>query len=130
MAGAQAAVVATEWPEMRDADWAAVRRAMLPPRVVFAGRNCLDPGRLPRLGLPTWAWGGVQQARRDGYELVALLKQERIAHYRAHPLVATRQQVTHNRYFASLNEMGEALLTHSRKWGQPNLALRVLCANI
>ncbi|MBC7346589.1 MAG: IS630 family transposase [Clostridia bacterium] len=42
----------------------------------------------------------------------------------------TRRQVTHNRYFKSLDEQAAALTAHFRKWNQPNPALRVLCANI
>ena len=41
-----------------------------------------------------------------------------------------RRQVTHNRYFASLDEQAEALETQFRKWEQPNYALKALCANI
>jgi len=42
----------------------------------------------------------------------------------------TRRQVTHNRYFQSLDEQSAALTAHFRKWEQPNQALKVLCANI
>jgi transposase len=42
----------------------------------------------------------------------------------------TRRQVTHNRYFESIEELEMALTSHFAKWGQPNSALRVLCANI
>jgi transposase len=42
----------------------------------------------------------------------------------------TRRQVTHNRYFESIEELEMALTSHFAKWRQPNSALRVLCANI
>lgn len=42
----------------------------------------------------------------------------------------TRRQVTHNRYFESVQELKTALTSHFAKWEQPNSALRVLCANI
>jgi transposase len=42
----------------------------------------------------------------------------------------TRRQVTHNRYFESVQELRTALTSHFAKWQQPNSALRVLCANI
>ena len=42
----------------------------------------------------------------------------------------TRRQVTHNRYFESVQELKVALTSHFAKWEQPNSALRVLCANI
>lgn len=48
MAGA--VVVATEWPEFREADWAAIRRAMVGPYVVYDGRNCLGPEQMVRAG--------------------------------------------------------------------------------
>lgn len=42
----------------------------------------------------------------------------------------TRRQVTHNRYFTSVDELKMALVSHFGKWGQPNMALKALCANI
>ena len=42
----------------------------------------------------------------------------------------TRRQVTHNRYFSSLDDLRIALITQFTKWEQPNNALKVLCANI
>jgi len=42
----------------------------------------------------------------------------------------TRRQVTHNRYFQSVEDLTTALLSHFAKWEQPNDALKVLCANI
>ena len=41
--GTQAAVVMTEWHEIVEADWVAVSQDMAPPRIVFDGRNALDP---------------------------------------------------------------------------------------
>ena len=42
----------------------------------------------------------------------------------------TRRQVTHNRYFESIEELKMALTSHFAKWEQPNSALKVLCASI
>ena len=42
----------------------------------------------------------------------------------------TRRQVTHNRYFESVQELKTTLTSHFAKWEQPNSALRVLCAII
>ena len=42
----------------------------------------------------------------------------------------TRRQVTHNRYFQSIEELEAALTSHFVKWEQPNNVLRALCAAI
>jgi UDPglucose 6-dehydrogenase len=42
MAEADTAIVVTEWPQLKDVDWAAARDAMRNP-LVFDGRNLLDP---------------------------------------------------------------------------------------
>jgi transposase len=42
----------------------------------------------------------------------------------------TRRQVTHNRYFLSLEDLRIALTSQFIKWQQPNNALKVLCAKI
>lgn len=42
----------------------------------------------------------------------------------------TRRQITHNRYFESIENLKIALTLHFAKWEQPNNALKVLCANI
>jgi UDPglucose 6-dehydrogenase len=47
--GADAAVVVTEWPELRELDWAAAGERMR-TRVVVDGRNLLDPDALRALG--------------------------------------------------------------------------------
>ena len=49
--GTQAAVVMTEWHEIVEADWAAVSQDMAPPRIVFDGRNALDPMTMRAAGL-------------------------------------------------------------------------------
>ena len=46
------------------------------------------------LGITPEQHEAIQRSRRDIYELVALLKQERIAHYLAHPLVAVGENLT------------------------------------
>jgi transposase len=42
----------------------------------------------------------------------------------------TRRQVTHNRYFSSIQDLRAALVSQFSKWEQPNSALKTLCANI
>ena len=42
----------------------------------------------------------------------------------------TRRQVTHNRYFESLEDLRGALISNFEKWQKPNSALKTLCANI
>ena len=49
--GAQALCLVTEWEEIVRADWRAVARCMAPPRLVFDGRNVLDPYEMRRLGV-------------------------------------------------------------------------------
>jgi UDPglucose 6-dehydrogenase len=41
--GASAVIVATEWKQVCDADWASLSASMVGPKLVFDGRNCLDP---------------------------------------------------------------------------------------
>jgi UDPglucose 6-dehydrogenase len=40
--GASAAIVATEWKQVCEADWKTLCESMASPRLVFDGRNCLD----------------------------------------------------------------------------------------
>ena len=47
--GADAAVVVTEWPELRELDWAAAGERMR-HRLVVDGRNLLDPEQLRSFG--------------------------------------------------------------------------------
>jgi UDPglucose 6-dehydrogenase len=47
--GADAAVVVTEWPELRELDWAAAGERMR-TRVIVDGRNLLDPESMRALG--------------------------------------------------------------------------------
>lgn len=48
--GAEALIIATEWPEFRHQDFAAIRSGMLAP-LVFDGRNLLDPATMREFGL-------------------------------------------------------------------------------
>jgi UDPglucose 6-dehydrogenase len=48
--GAQAVVLATEWREFVEADWKALAHLMSPPRLLFDGRNALDPVAMTALG--------------------------------------------------------------------------------
>ncbi|MFH8626032.1 UDP-glucose dehydrogenase family protein [Streptomyces vietnamensis] len=47
--GADAAVVVTEWPQLKDVDWARVAKAMRRP-VLFDGRNLLTPAAMRECG--------------------------------------------------------------------------------
>ena len=47
--GADAVVIATEWPAFRDLDWAGLRSTMLAP-LVIDGRRLLDPAQMRSLG--------------------------------------------------------------------------------
>jgi UDPglucose 6-dehydrogenase len=49
LAGADAAVLVTEWKQLVQMDWAAARERMRTP-VVIDGRNALDPARMADLG--------------------------------------------------------------------------------
>ena len=53
--GADAAVVVTEWPELRDLDWAEAA-ARMRTRLIVDGRNLLDPDQLRALG---FAYEGI-----------------------------------------------------------------------
>ncbi len=46
----QALVLLTEWESIVQSDWRVVSRCMIPPRLVFDGRNALDPAEMGRLG--------------------------------------------------------------------------------
>ncbi len=47
--GADAAVIVTEWPELRELDWAEAASRMR-NRLLVDGRNMLEPGPLRSLG--------------------------------------------------------------------------------
>lgn len=49
--GCQALLVATAWPEFATLDWMAVKKMMLPPRLVLDGRNCLPAEEIIKNGL-------------------------------------------------------------------------------
>jgi UDPglucose 6-dehydrogenase len=48
--GADAVLIATDWAEFQGADWAEVASAMR-GRLIFDGRNCIDPAAVTRAGL-------------------------------------------------------------------------------
>jgi len=54
--GAEAVVVAVEWPEYLEIDWARAAADMAPGALVFDGRNCLDRAQIEAAGL---AYSGV-----------------------------------------------------------------------
>jgi UDPglucose 6-dehydrogenase len=60
LAGADAAVVVTEWPQVTGLDWAAAREVMRRP-VVIDGRNALDARAMRELG---FTYEGI--GRADG----------------------------------------------------------------
>jgi UDPglucose 6-dehydrogenase len=62
-AGADALVIATEWPEFAHADLATVKGKMLSP-IVFDGRNLLDPATMARLGFDYYAIGRASTNRQ------------------------------------------------------------------
>ena len=47
--GAEAAIIATEWPEFETLDWAPARTIMAAP-LVIDGRRLLDPVAMRKLG--------------------------------------------------------------------------------
>jgi UDPglucose 6-dehydrogenase len=57
--GADALLIATDWPEYRHADWAAVHARMAQPNVLD-GRNLCDPARMAALG---FAYRGIGRMR-------------------------------------------------------------------
>ncbi len=58
--GAEALVIATEWPEFASVDFAKVKEKLVSP-LVFDGRNLLDPGRMAQLG---FTYHGIGRGRR------------------------------------------------------------------
>jgi UDPglucose 6-dehydrogenase len=59
MAAADAVVIATEWPEYRDLDWAAIRER-LGAALVVDGRRLLDAAQMRRLGYRYETVGGLR----------------------------------------------------------------------
>jgi len=47
--GADAAIIATDWPEYAEANWARLRDVMKEP-IIFDGKNMLNGGRMQTLG--------------------------------------------------------------------------------
>jgi UDPglucose 6-dehydrogenase len=62
LAGADAAVLVTEWPELVDVDWAAVATSMRRPLLVD-GRNMLDPDAMRSAG---YTYEGIGRAAPEG----------------------------------------------------------------
>ena len=60
--GVQALIVATEWEQVVNADWADISRCMRPPRFLFDGRNALDPLAMESLGFEYQGVGRGSQA--------------------------------------------------------------------
>ena len=56
-AGADAAVILTDWDEFRSVDWRAVASSMRQPAWVFDARNCADHAAIRAAGLNLWAVG-------------------------------------------------------------------------
>jgi UDPglucose 6-dehydrogenase len=49
LAGGDAAIVVTEWPQLKEVDWAAARVVMRNP-LIFDGRNLFDPKKMRDIG--------------------------------------------------------------------------------
>jgi UDPglucose 6-dehydrogenase len=60
LVGADAAVLVTEWPEFRQLDWTRLL-SMMRGRVVFDGRNALDPAQVTEAGLRYVGFGRGQR---------------------------------------------------------------------
>ena len=58
---AQAVVIMTEWPEIVTADWRSIHAATCYPRLLFDGRNALDPANMQALG---FQYQGVGRGKR------------------------------------------------------------------
>ena len=63
---AQALVLMTEWPEFLSLEWLAIAGKMDPPRLIFDGRNALEPEQLSRLG---FEYVGVGRPNASQFEL-------------------------------------------------------------
>lgn len=48
--GAEAVVIATEWPEFKKVDWTAVYDQMNKPAFIFDGRLLVNAGELRKIG--------------------------------------------------------------------------------
>ena len=48
--GSVAAVITTEWAAIATSDWSSLTGSMAPPRLVYDGRNCLDPAAIRQAG--------------------------------------------------------------------------------
>jgi UDPglucose 6-dehydrogenase len=62
--GAQAVVVMTEWQDIVSADWTKIADLMAPPRLLFDGRNALDPAAMRALG---FVYRGVGRGIGEGW---------------------------------------------------------------
>ncbi len=63
--GTEAVIIATEWPEFENANFAAIRESMIAP-LIFDGRNLLDPKSMESLGFEYHGVGrGIQPAKND-----------------------------------------------------------------
>ena len=59
--GAQAVLIMTEWPEIAAADWMAIHAVTGYPRLLFDGRNVLNPDYMQTLG---FQYQGVGRGRK------------------------------------------------------------------
>ncbi|WP_049717528.1 nucleotide sugar dehydrogenase [Streptomyces caatingaensis] len=66
LAGAAAALVLTDWPELLGADWSALARLMRPPRLLVDTKNCLPPAALTATGLVYRSMGPRRPAAGTG----------------------------------------------------------------
>ncbi|MBO0883436.1 MAG: UDP-glucose/GDP-mannose dehydrogenase family protein, partial [Mycobacterium sp.] len=70
LAGADAAIVVTEWPQLHEVSWAQARRVMR-HAVVFDGRNMFDPGKLESAGFTYLGVGRDRTSRRRDHVIEA-----------------------------------------------------------
>ena len=63
--GAHAVAVLTEWAEIVESDWQGIAAHMRPPRLLFDGRNVLEPESMMRMGFEYKAVGRGQPSSPD-----------------------------------------------------------------
>ncbi len=64
--GAHALAVLTDWREYAGLDYGRIHAAMIPPAVLFDGRNCLDHAALHALGFDVYPIGKVPLVHQPG----------------------------------------------------------------
>ncbi|MCW5659595.1 MAG: UDP-glucose/GDP-mannose dehydrogenase family protein [Burkholderiaceae bacterium] len=83
--GADALLIATEWPEYRRADWVAVHARMARPQVLD-GRNICDPARMAALG---FAYRGIGRGQSEKFAAIPSNVQPRLRDMALRPPLPT-----------------------------------------